>query len=73
MIEPLSELIQREEAKRDRNWNAQARWRVIQETIAWAEAQSTVRRNTRQACLANQRRLLAEIAEYRAGLAPSDG
>lgn len=48
------DLKQTEEAKRDRNWNARQRWRALQEMIAWAEAQATVRRNTREACLREQ-------------------
>ena len=40
-----------EEAKRERHWDARTRWRVLQETIAWAVAQATVQRNTRAACL----------------------
>ena len=61
----FSELMQRESAKRERNWDPKVRWKVVQDTITWAEAQSTVRRNTPAACLANQRRLLATLAEYR--------
>jgi hypothetical protein len=34
-----------EEIKRERNWNPATRWKVIQDTITWAEAQSTGRRN----------------------------
>jgi len=49
-----------EEAKRERHWDARTRWGVLQETIAWAEAQATVRRNTPAACLREQRRKLAE-------------
>ena len=52
------ELIEREEAKRERNWDPALRWKVIQDTITWAEQQATVRRNTPAACLAKQRRLL---------------
>lgn len=46
----------REEIKRDRCWSPQERWRVIQETITWAEQQTTVRRNNPASCLAEQRR-----------------
>gem|GEM_PF-1550226 len=49
----------REEVKREAQWEASQRWRVIQETIAWAEAQATVRRNTRQRCLELQQAKLA--------------
>jgi len=65
MNDDLSELIRREHAKRERNWNPAERWRVIQETITWAEQLPTVRRNTRAACLAHQARLLASFAEAR--------
>jgi hypothetical protein len=61
-----TELIRREAEKRERNWNPQTRWKVIQDTITWIESQSTMRRNTPAACLANQRRLLAAFAEYQA-------
>jgi hypothetical protein len=50
-----------EEARRERNWDPALRWRVLQETIAWAEAQATVRRNTRQSRLAEQREKLARM------------
>ena len=56
MNDPLSELIAAEEAKRECNWDPKLRWQVIQQTITWAEAQQTVRRNTSAACLAEQNR-----------------
>jgi hypothetical protein len=55
MAEENDELKRSEEAKRERMWNAQQRWRVLQETITWAESLPNVRRNTRQACLALER------------------
>ena len=64
MNESFNELVKREQAKRERNWKPQLRWKVLQETIDWAAAQNTMRRNTKQACLANQQRLLAAIARY---------
>ena len=48
-----------EEAKRDRNWDQAERWRVLQETITWAEAQQAVPRNSKESCLARQARLNA--------------
>lgn len=57
---PLSELKQLEEAKRERNWDPAVRWKVIQDTITWAEQQTTVRRNTPAACLAEQERKLRQ-------------
>ena len=44
-----------EEAKRERAWNPAERWRVLQETITWAESQPNVRRNTPAACVREQR------------------
>src|SRR5437762_12387426 len=64
MNESFSDVVKREHAKRERNWNPQLRWKVLQETIDWAAAQKTVRRNTKEACLANQQRLLGAIARY---------
>ena len=54
-----SDLKRREEQKREVAWDPAVRWRAIQETIAWAEAQRTVRRNTREACLRLQAEKLA--------------
>ena len=54
----ISELKKKEELKRERNWNPQKRWKVIQATITWAEAQASVPRNSRQACLRKQAHLL---------------
>ena len=59
MTDPDDDLKHREEAKRDAQWDALQRWRVIQDTITWAEAQATVRRNTPQRCLEIQRAKLA--------------
>jgi len=59
----LSELKRAEELKRERNWNSATRWKVLQDTISWAEQQTTIQRNTPAACLANQRRILAAMAK----------
>jgi hypothetical protein len=64
--EEWTELIRGEEEKRERCWDPQKRWKVLLETLAWAESQKTFQRNTPAACLANQRRLLAEFAAYEA-------
>jgi hypothetical protein len=48
-------LKQLEELKRERHMDPRTRWRLIQEMITWGEAQPTVRRNTRERCLALQR------------------
>lgn len=49
------ELKRREEEKREANWDPAQRWRALQQTITWAEAQATVRRNTPEKCLELQR------------------
>lgn len=50
------DLARREHDRRERAWIPAARWQAIQETIRWAEAQATVRRNTPAACIAEERR-----------------
>jgi hypothetical protein len=57
-----AELKKSEEEKRDRCWNPRARWRVIEQTIAWVDSQQAIPRNSRQACLANQERLLRNLS-----------
>ena len=52
-----------EEAKRDRNWNPEERWQVLLHTIAWAEQQQAVRRNTREECLRRQAKHWHRMAE----------
>ena len=58
MNDELTQLLESEAAKRDRNWNPALRWKVLQETITWVDAQAKIPRNSRAACLANQARLL---------------
>jgi hypothetical protein len=52
-----------EEQKREAMWDAAERWRVLQETITWAEQQATVRRNTPQRCLELQRKKLEQFEQ----------
>ncbi|HEY4759634.1 MAG TPA: hypothetical protein VIH42_03550 [Thermoguttaceae bacterium] len=59
--EEFSELLRREEAKRNRMWDPIKRWQMIQDMITWADAQRPIPRNSRQGCLANQRRLLGRM------------
>jgi hypothetical protein len=47
----LDDLKRSEEQKREAHWDPAERWRVLEATITWAEAQATLRRNTRQRCL----------------------
>lgn len=64
MIDPSrDDLKRREEEKREACWDPAGRWRVLQETITWAEAQATVRRNTPARCLELPRARLAELGE----------
>jgi len=56
----LDDLKRAEEQKREAHWDPTERWRVLQATIAWAESQATVRRNTRQKCLELQAAKLRE-------------
>jgi hypothetical protein len=58
----MNDLLQSEERKRWRQWDAAERWRVILQTITWAERQATVQRNTPAACLREQRRKLAQLS-----------
>ena len=51
-----------EEERRERHWDPRRRWQVICETLTWAEAQTTVTRNTMHACLAKQRKFNDAIA-----------
>lgn len=66
----LAERLRQEEEKRGRQWEPAERWRVILQTIRWAEQQATVRRNSPQACLGEQRRKLPRCAPCRSD---SDG
>lgn len=53
---PPDDLAGREHERRERAWTPAARWQAILETLSWAEAQATVRRNTPAACLRQERR-----------------
>jgi hypothetical protein len=53
----------REEEKRQRCWNPVERERVLFQTIDWADRQRPISRNTKEACLIEQARLLASFAD----------
>ena len=55
------DLKAREELKRNRAWSPVQRWRVLQDTVTWAEAQPGVRRNLPATCLAKEHKLLAGL------------
>ena len=60
MAEPaVDDLKSLEERKREAAWDPAQRWRVLQETITWADSQATARRNTPQKCLELQEAKLA--------------
>ena len=52
----LDDPKKREEQKRECCWDPVERWRVLQETITWADAQAPVPRNSREKCLELQKR-----------------
>ncbi len=58
-----SELHRREQAKREAAWDPAERWRVVQQTITWAEQQATARRNTPAECKRLERQKLASLPE----------
>ncbi len=53
-----TQLKQNEELKREKCWDPQQRWQVLQETIAWVDSQQAVPRNSPAGCLAAERRRL---------------
>ncbi len=57
----MHDWIASESAKRLRNWDSAEQWRVLQQTIAWAERQATVQRNSPAACLCEQQRKLSQM------------
>jgi hypothetical protein len=52
-------LKRREEQKREANWDPAEYWRILQETIAWADSQACVPRNSPARCLEVQKAKLA--------------
>ena len=57
-----NDLKRREELKRERNWNAQMRWKVLQDTLTWADAQANVQHNTPTRRLEEQARKIRKNA-----------
>jgi hypothetical protein len=68
-VTAMRDWIAWESAKRLRNWDRAERWRVLQQTISWAERQATVRRNTPAACLREQQRKLSQMRTHQANQA----
>ncbi len=61
MVATMRDWLESESAKRLRNWDRVELWQVLQQTIAWAEQQATVRRNTPEACLREQQSKLSRL------------
>ena len=59
--EEFSKLLRSEEEKRNRMWDPVERWQMIQEMIEWADAQKSVPRNSKEGCLAAQRKWLEKM------------
>ena len=59
-VEDTADRAACEHERRERAWLPAERWQAIQETIRWAEAQATVRRNTPRSCIERERRLRGE-------------
>ena len=49
----------REESKREKAFDPVERWKAIQETITWAEAQQNPPRNSKEKCLDLEKQKLA--------------
>lgn len=65
----LRQLKLSEEKKREAAWSPAERWRVIQETITWAEAQSTCLRGAPAQRKAEERARIASADKRRRGAA----
>jgi hypothetical protein len=61
-VSAFADAVREEERRRNACWSPKDRWRAILDTIAWADAQQRVPRNSKPACLDHQRRLLQRFA-----------
>ncbi len=66
MNDDFSQLVAAEEAKRNRNISPWQKWVMFQELLVWTESQPTGQRNTKEACLREQKRQLAELEAWQA-------
>lgn len=57
----IDDLKAREERRREAHWEPALRWKVLQETLTWAEAQSPARRNEPLRRVSEQAHKLAGI------------
>jgi hypothetical protein len=58
----FAEQVRREEEKRNRCLSDNARWRMIQAAIAWADSQRATPRNSPAACKEKERRILKTLS-----------
>lgn len=61
-------LKRNEDAKREAAWAPRDRWRVLQETMGWAEAQAAVPRNTPRGCLEAEQKRRGALLVLKEGL-----
>ena len=66
MNDKFSQLVAAEEAKRNRHISPRKKWELFQQLLIWTESQPTGQRNTKEACLREQERLLAGLETWRA-------
>lgn len=64
----LSEILRREEAKRAANTDTVEHWRTIWENLNWAESQLPIPRNSKEASMAKERRILEGMSKRQSGL-----
>jgi hypothetical protein len=65
--EEWTDLLRREEAKRAAHTDTPEHWKTIWENLNWAESQLPVPQNSKEACLAKQRTLLAGLNDEQFG------
>jgi len=66
MNDEFFDLVATEEAKRNRHITPRQKWETFQQLLNWTESLPTGRRNTKEACLREQERLLAGLETWRA-------
>jgi hypothetical protein len=59
--EEWTDLLRHEEAKRAAKTDTPEHWQTLWENLNWAEPQLPIPRNSKEACLAKQRKLLASF------------
>ncbi|MGD0655559.1 MAG: hypothetical protein ABSA16_14550 [Thermoguttaceae bacterium] len=59
--EEIEELFRRKTAEWEQITDSAERWRLLQDFLTWADAQKPVPRNSKEGCLAAQRKLLERM------------